>query len=515
MRFVPLKTINRMVARWEDGLLDPARRGRTVLIALIVYWLIWAGYGTIAKSSQGLHPDMTEIVAWSRALSFGYLKHPPFAAWLARAWFSIFPLTEWSYYLLAMLMPVTTLWIVWRLSADYLDIEKRIFGLVLLTLIPFFNFHALKFNVNTVLMPLWAAAVFCFLRSYRTRSVVWATLTGVVSAACMLCKYWSVFLIAGLVVAALVDKRRAAYFRSRAPWITIGVGMLLLLPHVVWLMQHDFAPFSYAINTHAAESYSVTLVGALGYLGGSLAYIAVPLLVVLAVTQPELSTLVDTALPRDTERGLVAAAFWAPLLLPAIVVLPFSLEITSLWSMPAWTLLPVLLLSPIAIKISSISTRRILMAAAMVPAVCLMVAPAVAVADLWINPTLPSAQARLLATEVERFWHQMTPVPLRFVGGNPELTYGVITYAPERPLALLGAVQPTSEQLKQSGIAFVCLASEEDCKAKATATAQDVPGSRTFDSGIVRNFLHFPGKLQHYTIIVVPPRTETDKYLTH
>ncbi len=39
---------------------------------LAVYWVLWTAYGTIAKSPQGLHPDMTEIVAWSRDLALGY-----------------------------------------------------------------------------------------------------------------------------------------------------------------------------------------------------------------------------------------------------------------------------------------------------------------------------------------------------------------------------------------------------------------------------------------------------------
>ena len=86
---------------------------------------------------------------------------------------------------------------------------------------PFFNFHALKFNVNTVLMPLWAATTFWFLRSYTTRSALYAALAGL-AAACAAC--WAntgrCSCIAGLVVAALIDRRRGAYFRSAAPWIT-------------------------------------------------------------------------------------------------------------------------------------------------------------------------------------------------------------------------------------------------------------------------------------------------------
>ena len=115
MRFSTLlHAIDRAAGALRDALVDPARRERNVLAALAAYTVLWTLYGTIAKSSQGLHPDMTELIAWSRDLSFGYLKHPPLAAWLVRLWFSVFPLAEWSYYLLAMLMPALTLWIVWR-----------------------------------------------------------------------------------------------------------------------------------------------------------------------------------------------------------------------------------------------------------------------------------------------------------------------------------------------------------------------------------------------------------------
>src|SRR4249919_1630752 len=233
----PFYAANRLVSRWHDAIVDPARRERTVLASLLIYVLLWTAYGTIAKSSQGLHPDMTEIVAWSRDLSLGYLKHPPFAAWLVWLWFSVFPLTEWFYYLLAMLVPGIALWIVWRISADYLDVEKRIVGIALLTFVPFFNFHALKYNVNTVLLPLWAATTWFFLMSVRTRRTFWAILAGVAAACAMLGKYWSIFLLAGLGLAVLLDKRRTAYFRSASPWITIGSGLIVLAPHLLWLFE--------------------------------------------------------------------------------------------------------------------------------------------------------------------------------------------------------------------------------------------------------------------------------------
>ena len=47
-------------------LLDVSRRDRAMLLLLAAYAAAWTLYGAIAKSSQDLHPDMTELIAWSR-----------------------------------------------------------------------------------------------------------------------------------------------------------------------------------------------------------------------------------------------------------------------------------------------------------------------------------------------------------------------------------------------------------------------------------------------------------------
>jgi len=135
--------------------------------------------------------------------------------------------------------------------------------------IPFYNFHALKFNPNTVLLPTWAGTTFWFLRSYKTRGVIYSALAGIGAGACMLGKYWSVFLLAGLIVAALGDRRRWLYLRSTAPWVTLVVGCAVLVPHLIWLSQHDFAPFEYAIAKHVAHSFTDIAVNAFTYLAGT------------------------------------------------------------------------------------------------------------------------------------------------------------------------------------------------------------------------------------------------------
>jgi len=488
----------------------------------------WTLYGSIARSSQDLQPDMTEVISWSRDLSFGYFKHPPLAAWLVRLWFSVFPLADWSFYLLAMLMPTLALWIVWRLSADYLEIEERVVGVVLLMLIPFYNFHALKFNVNTVLLPTWAATTFWFLRSYKTHHVLYSALAGIGAAFCILGKYWSVFLLTALIVAALIDSRRSAYFRSSAPWITIVAAFAVLGSHLVWLYQHDFAPFEYAVAKHGTSSFAGAAVKAFAYLAGSASYAAVPVIFVLLVARPDRATIADMIWPPDSERRLVAGAFWGPLLLPIVAALAASINLTSLWSMPAWTLLPVMLLSPPAVKIHSINVRRILMAAVAVPLLMLIAAPAIAIAIHRAGVAPPAAHGRLLAAEVESTWRQVTSQPLRFVGCN--VANEVIAYARDRPRSLPlrsfrgdiadkmyadahdwprmppGQSASSDTQIAQSGMVLVCLADETNWVDAAAAQAARDPASRRIDVDIARSFLGIPGQSQRYVIFIIPPQ---------
>ncbi len=232
------------------------------------------------------------------------------------------------------------------------------------------------------------------------------------------------------------------------------------------------------------------------------------MIIVLAAARPKLRTLADMIWPADTERRLAAAAFWAPFLLPVVGAVAGGTEITSLWSMPAWTLLPVLLLSPPAVTLRQIDTSRVLVAAVAVPLVMLIAAPAIAIMVHRAGPQPAAAQARLLAAEIERVWHEATPQPLRFVGGDAEIAYDVIAAAADKPRALPDMAQPSADELAHSGMALVCFAEDAGC---VHAAEQRAPNGRRIETEIVRNYWGMAGKPQRYTIIIVPPRVNDNR----
>ena len=123
----------------------------------------------------------------------------------------------------------------WRSSscAEWLAREKLAAVPFLLAAIPFYNFLGLKFDQNSVLIPLWALAMWAMLRALDTRHARLGgarrarrrrrdadeILVGVPARRARAC--------------GAVHPKRRDYFRSAAPWVTAGVFLVAVAPHVV------------------------------------------------------------------------------------------------------------------------------------------------------------------------------------------------------------------------------------------------------------------------------------------
>jgi hypothetical protein len=156
--------------------------------------------------------------------------------------------------------------------------------------------------------------------------------------------------------------------------------------------------------------------------------------------------------------------------------------------------------------VSAIDTRRILTAAVVVPLIVLLAAPVIAINVQHSGPAPAAAHAQQLAAEIERAWHELTPLPLRFVDGDPDIAYGIGAYAAERPRALPNMPAPDEAELKRSGMVLVCFADDAVCRAATAARAVGVAGSRTIETEIVRNYWRWPGQPRRYSIVILPPK---------
>ena len=496
--------------RLVKALTDPARREGAALAVIAAYVLVWTLYGVIAKSSQDVHFDMAELVDWAQHPAFGYPKHPPLAAWEAMVWFTVFPRADWAFYLLAMINVGVALWAAWRLTARWLDGEARVVALALLTLIPLLNVQALKFNPNVVLIPTWALTTLWFLRSYETRKLGDAALAGVGAAAAMLGKYWSIFLLIGLALTVLADPRRDSYFRSLASWTTTLVGAVVLAPHLLWLYQHDFAPFAYAAEAYGDHGFAQAAQTAFTYLAGAAGYVVLPVVLALAVMRPSPPALADILWPPTVDRRMVVIAFWLPILLPALVTLVVGGRTTPLWTMSCWTLLPVVLLASPQTLPDHRAALGVVAFALALPLVFLLASPAIAFMIYRAGVPHDGAHYRLLAGKLDEMWRATSDQPLRMIGGQADLAYGAAFYLPGPP-----AVSPDLDQslapwiddaqITRDGIVMVCPIAYQYCITAVEARAARSPAGRRVEIELARQYFGIPGPSARYLIVTVPP----------
>jgi 4-amino-4-deoxy-L-arabinose transferase-like glycosyltransferase len=507
MTALVLKARNRF-ERLFDALVDPARRERTMLVALACYFAVWSLYAIVAKSSQDIHTDMGEFVAWSREVGLGTPKHPPLGAWLLHAWFGVFPREDWAYYCFAILLPTLALWITWRLAARYLPPDKRVAGIVLLTFVPFYNFHAIKFNANTVLTPFWALATWWFLRSFETRRVGWAALAGIAAAAAMLGKYWSITLLAGLGLAALSDPRRAAYFNSPAPYVTLAVGTVVLTPNIHWLTAHAFMPFTYAMEAHPGTP-AFALFSAFIFTSNGLAYATAAIVLCVLATRPSWAAIRDTLWPLEAERRTLLVAFAAPFLVAVLIAVLLTVAIESIWVTPAMALLPIVLLSSPLVTMSRVAAVRLLALAVVFPLVALGVSPLAALAVHWNGVPDHGSDYRAVAQAVERVWRAHTDKPLRIVGSTTFVN-GIVFYFKDQPSTFdIDNPKQTpwvgDDRIRREGAAFVCPEIEAFCMRALGGYAAHFPVVADEDAVVSRRFFGFASPPERYEIIIIPP----------
>src|SRR3982074_1216526 len=159
-------------ARWRRpflGWLDGIEAGWAIPLLLIGFVAVWLAFLVVAYLVGDLHPDVLETWTVGRTFEWGNSKHPPLMGWVARAWTSVFPLTNWSFQLMALTNSAIALWRSDLNSCGCVRCDKRIVVLLLLMLLPTYQFRAHRSKANAVPIAAWSIATYCFLRSFESR----------------------------------------------------------------------------------------------------------------------------------------------------------------------------------------------------------------------------------------------------------------------------------------------------------------------------------------------------------
>ena len=135
---------------------------------------------------------------------------------------------------------------VWLLAKRILPQQLAIVAGLITSLISYHNFRAVVFNHNTVSLPFTAAALYYFYCAVRQpeRLLTWLLL-GVACGLAMLTKYSAVLVLASFVMYMIWQQLWRKPFIIRGFLVSFLTFMLVFSPYLLWLIEHDWLPFTY------------------------------------------------------------------------------------------------------------------------------------------------------------------------------------------------------------------------------------------------------------------------------
>ena len=510
--------VDQAPARWRRPFLkwlDGVETGWAVPLLLVGFILIWMAFLSIAYLGGGLHPDTLETWTLGRNLEWGNPKHPPLMGWAARAWTSVFPLTEWSFRLLAMTNSAIALWAVDLISRRFVRGDKRVVVLLLLMLLPTYQFHAQRFNANMVLLAIWPLATYCFLRSFEVRGMAWAAAAGAIAAMAMLGKYYSAFLIGSFIFAAAVHPERCAYFRSGAPWVSAAVALGLMGPHIYWLVTTGAMPFQYALSAQAGVAFIPSLMEVLFFLLGIGASMAIAAFAWILIAGPRLKRIPDDFRAMSSGLFLLFLVGIGTIVFPILTAVLVGTYLPSIWATQGLFIFVVLIVCGAGYPIRRFHSVNLAVLVIGIALVALVFAAPVHAIHRNIHSYEEARNFyRPLAMELTRQWHEESNTPLPAVSGDDALAFAAAFYSPDHPVYTRPFVHQYTWHLPRQAIldrgwAALCSDGQKACLEWMEKTA--ARASRFIRSEIVvqSSLLGWPGTTKRFAVLIVtPPRDE-------
>ncbi|MCC8961563.1 glycosyltransferase family 39 protein [Bradyrhizobium sp. Pear76] len=497
--------------RWLEGV----EAGWSVPLLLACFVSVWTLYLSVAYHGAGLHPDVLETWTYGRHFAWGYPKHPPLMGWIAGAWTSVFPLTDWSLQLMAMTNAALALWFVDLIATRFVTGHKRLIVLLLLMLTPAYQFHAQRFNANAVLLAVWPLATYCFLRAFETRAPLWAIAAGFAASLAMLGKYYSIFLVASFALSAIIHPARRAYLTSSSPWISTAVGLLALCPHLQWLAETGAEPVYYAA-THVRADFLTSLQDAANFLLGLAAAVSVSAVTWVLIAGYRIKRLPRDIAASDPNLKLICHVAIGTIVLPVAISVFLCTDLPSLWALQGLFLLAVPVVCSTSYRIERFYTVN---AALFVAGIAIVAAVIAAPVHALYRNSHGYEEGRSFyhqaADELTRLWHEQIGIPLSIVGGNDSLGLAVAFYSSDHPhygdpFAYQYSLALPHEVTPERGWAALCFDDQYDCIEWTERMAVQAGSYVRREFSVQSSLFGIPGVKRNLVAFLVAPLREPD-----
>lgn len=400
------------------------------IIFLVVHFLVWS---LIPLLRHSLPMDSIEAIVWGNYCDWGTNKHPPLSGFLAYWFYTFGGHSHYAVYALSQCCVLIGFIYIYKLARRLLDKENAMLAVMVLEGVIYYGFSALEFNVNVVSLALWPlTAYYFYLAVNDNKSRDWL-LTGLFAGLNLFNKYISAILLLAMVLYMVADKNARQKFKTSGPYLAAAAALIVIMPHLIWLYQHDFFVLDYFLgrSTQGGNNHMPFLrhvVYPLRFLGSQLLFsLGTILIYFIGLFKAEK---IRQQISRKDNLFIFCLGVM-PLLLMVLISLLGGIKLKSMWGFPVMFMLGIILFKYFPRHLTLSYRQRIITGVYLVMGL-------LACAEICIIVFNKSDKLHLNAPaygkKIEQIWHnQAKDRPFNYVAGDVWWADNAALYAPSKP----------------------------------------------------------------------------------
>jgi 4-amino-4-deoxy-L-arabinose transferase-like glycosyltransferase len=208
---------------------------------------------TLVNNHYGFHRDELLTFNNARHLDWGYVVYPPVTAFFGRVSLELFGTSLRGFRFFGAVAEASAVLLA-GLAARELGGKRQaqVVAAVSVAIGGTCFVHGSFLSYTSFDFPCWILVAYCVIRLLKSEDPRWWLAVGASIALGMMSKYSMAFLAIGVIGGMLFTQARS-HLKTKWFWCGIAVCLLIMLPNIIWQMQHDFVSLDYLKSIHARD----------------------------------------------------------------------------------------------------------------------------------------------------------------------------------------------------------------------------------------------------------------------
>jgi 4-amino-4-deoxy-L-arabinose transferase-like glycosyltransferase len=427
---------------------------------LIIHILCWTLAPSLVRHTLPI--DSNEATIWASHLQWGYDRDPYFFAICAKFALWLSHHAMWGMYFVGQCAVGVALWAVWRIANYMLPPWHALVSVMMLELVQYYNIATIDFDDNVLQMAMWTLTLLSFYRALKLNQTLNWIGAGLCAGLMLMTRYYAGIFLLAMLIFLLADSQRRQLFLQRKFYLGLLFLIIPSLPHLFWLMQHQWLTVHYVFGRMDEQSVWVS------HIAQPVHFVWAQLLVFLPAILLFMSLWMGNdqgEILEDKQFSLTqfdrAFLFYLGIL-PLLITVGLSLltgfTLRVLWGMSLLSLAGIMWTAWLRVNLTK---KNLSVFIALVFSAMLLMVTGYAISLTKFGAhSSANFPAKKIAKQLTTIWHEHYHQPLCYVVGARELVGNIAFFSEDHPTVYIDADPHVStwikpEAVKQAGALFV------------------------------------------------------------